>query len=270
MQPLSNTDHYVTPSEVSLSPLARILGRWRWAFYMDYFRQVLNARKLALAGKYDDQRWAESSLDILKKVERHRGRFDIRGIDILRDAAADAPYVFISNHMSTLETQILPSLIAPFMRVTFVVKESLVNGWAFGPVMRSRDPVTVRRKGAREDLEAVLTGGQRRLKEGISMVVFPQSTRSRELRHDNFNTLGIKLALKAGVKVIPVAVKTDFWGERGLFRGFGPVRPERTIHIEFHAPVEINGRGKREHEEIFSFISSRIETWRSQEEKDDV
>jgi len=34
--------------------------------------------------------------------------------------------------------------------------------------------------------------------------------------------------------------------------------------------VEINGRGKREHEEIFSFISSRIETWRSQEEKDDV
>lgn len=37
------------------------------------------------------------------------------------------PVVFVSNHMSTLETFVFPCIIAPVMKVTFVVKDSLVN-----------------------------------------------------------------------------------------------------------------------------------------------
>ena len=48
--------------------------------------------------------------------------------NIARDPA---PVVFIGNHMSTLETMVLPGLIAPHREVTFVVKESLVKPSAF-------------------------------------------------------------------------------------------------------------------------------------------
>jgi 1-acyl-sn-glycerol-3-phosphate acyltransferase len=222
---------------------------------------VLAARKLAVRGLYDDAAWAASSLDVLRTVERNGGRFEIAGMDNLRRNAKAGPFVFIANHMSTLETQILPVLIAPLMPVTFVVKESLVTSRVFGPIMRSRDPVVVKRQNPRDDLEEVLREGGARLRRGVSLIVFPQSTRSPVFRRELFNTLGVKLAAASGAAAFPIALKTDFWGEEGLVRGFGPVRPECTIHLEFGKPLAVSGRGKEQHLEILKFIETRLRLW---------
>ncbi len=254
-------DCYETLADTPISIWSRLFGRCRWVFYVPYAGVVLKARSIAVRGAYDDDAWAVSSISVLRLIERHRGRFDVRGLDQLRNAASRGPFVFIANHMSTLETQVLPVLIVPFMPVTFVVKEKLVSGNMFGPVMRSRDPITVGRKNPREDLDAVLNGGAERLGRGISIIVFPQSTRSPVFRPEGFNTLGVKLAAKAAVPAIPVAIKSDFWGEEGLFRGFGPIRPERTVHIEFGAPITVEGRGKEQHLQIVDFIQSRLASW---------
>ncbi len=254
-------DRYVTPPNAPTALLNRLLFGWSWAFYLQYIEEVFRARGLALNGRYDDEEWAASSHRVLRKIERNRGRFDIVGIDRLRKAADSAPFVFISNHMSTLETQILPVIIAPFMPVTFVVKERLVSSPVFGPVMRSRDPIAVKRKNPREDLETVLEEGRKRLERGVSIIIFPQSTRSPEFSRENFNTLGVKLAARTGVQAFPIAVRTDFWGEQGLFRGFGKVRPERTIRIEFGEPMPVPGRGREEHLKIVEFIESRQALW---------
>jgi 1-acyl-sn-glycerol-3-phosphate acyltransferase len=254
-------DRYTTAANAPVSILNRILGGWRWAFYVQYLAVVLAARRLAVRGLYDDPAWVKSSLAVLRAVERNRGHFDIAGLDNLRSSVKDGPFVFISNHMSTLETQILPALIAPLMPVTFVVKESLVTNPAFGPIMRSRDPVVVGRRNPREDLEEVLREGGGRLRRGVSLVIFPQSTRSPVFRRESFNTLGVKLAAASGAAAFPIAVKTDFWGEEGLFRGFGPLRPERTIHLEFGKPLRVSGRGKEQHLAILEFIESRLKLW---------
>ncbi len=258
-------DRYATSPVAPVSFFNLILGGWRWAFYAQYVMCVLRARKMAVRGLYDDSAWAESSFSVLRTIERNRGRFEITGIDNVRSAAGQGPLIFISNHMSTLETQVLPVLIAPFMPVTFVVKERLTTSPVFGPIMRSRDPITVSRKNPREDLEAVLRGGVERLQRGVSIIVFPQSTRSPVFDPDAFNTLGVKLASKAGAPVMPIAVKTDFWGDGGLFRGFGPIRPERTIHIEFGSLLKVAGRGKDQHHEIVEFIKSRLSRWAERE-----
>ena len=71
----------------------------------------------------------------------------------------EEPVLFISNHMSTLETMIFPCIIAPTREVTFVVKESLVKHPLFGDVMRSRNPIVVGRTDPRKDFEAVMNGG---------------------------------------------------------------------------------------------------------------
>ena len=119
------------------------------------------------------------------------------------------PVLFIANHMSTLETMILPCIISPLRKVTFVVKESLVKHPLFGDVMRSRNPIIVGRTDPRKDLEAVMTGGMELLSKGISIIIFPQSTRNVEFKPEEFNSLGVKLAKKAGVQVVPIALKTD-------------------------------------------------------------
>ncbi|HUX13984.1 MAG TPA: lysophospholipid acyltransferase family protein [Spirochaetia bacterium] len=256
-------DRYETAEETHISLFNRLTCGWRWSLYFEYAGVVFEARRQAVQGKYDDSAWVESSYRVLRAIERNRGRFDIVGINRLREISSGAPYVFISNHMSTLETQVLPCLIAPFMRVTFVVKKGLTTNLIFGPVMRSRDPIAVGRKNPREDLETVLTNGKELLSNGVSIVVFPQSTRTPVFSREGFNSLGIKLAARAGVPVVPVAVKTDFWSEKALLRGFGRIWPERTIHFEFGDPITVNGRGRDEHQAVMDFIELRQEQWRS-------
>ena len=250
---------YITPEGVPQALSETVLFRWRWSVYLHFIGTVLRSRSLAVRGLYDDEAWAWSSYEIIKNLERCGARFRIEGMDKAR--AAGGPVVFVANHMSTLETVVLPGLIRPMLPVTYVVKRKLMNGLVWGPVMRSRNPIAVTRTDPRRDLETVLSEGPKRLAEGVSVIVFPQGTRTEAWRREGFNSLGIKLALKAGVRVLPIALKTDYWGSSGLFRGFGPVRREREVRIEFGDPIAPTGRGKAEHELCLDFIESRLRDW---------
>ena len=170
--------------------------------------------------------------------------------------------LFISNHMSTLETMILPSIIGPHKELTFVVKESLIKHPLFGDVMRSRNPIVVGRTDPRKDLEAVMNGGVELLHNGISIVIFPQSTRSVEFKPEEFNSLGVKLAKKAGVDVVPIALKTDFWGNGKLIKEAGPLDSHKPIHIKFGQPIRITGNGKEDNQRIIDFIQSSLKEWK--------
>ena len=265
MRSFFSGDSYQTPPERG-RPLLRFLsGGWRWSFYLQYgveaIRSSLAARRRLNSKPYSDEDWAESSARVMNIIERNGGRFHVEGLDVLRDGAGQGPYVFVSNHMSTLETQIYPVLIVPFMPVTFVVKQELMSHPFLGPILRTRDPIPVARQNARDDLKVVLEEGRRRLERGMSLIIYPQSTRTPTFTRSAFNSLGTKLAANAGVKAVPVAVKSDFWGEHGRLRGFGPVRPERPIHIAFGQPVAVSGRGREAHQYVVEFIESRLSSW---------
>ena len=155
-------------------------------------------------------------------IERVGCPVSIEGMENI--SATRGPCVFVANHMSTLETFMLPGIIRPHRAVTFVMKKSLVTLPFFGAVMRSRDPIVVGRTNPREDLTAVLEGGVERLKKGISIIVFPQSTRTPDFDPQHFNTIGVKLARKAGVPVVPLALKTDAWGTGKKLKELGPIK----------------------------------------------
>jgi 1-acyl-sn-glycerol-3-phosphate acyltransferase len=252
-------DGYATPEGVPRALTEYFLLGSRWSVYSHFIGTILRSRSLALKGLYDDEAWARSSLEIINNLERCGAKFKIEGMDRVR--ATEGPLVFISNHMSTLETLALPGLIRPMKPVTYVVKQKLLGGFFWGPIMRSRNPIAVSRRDPRADLEIVLREGQARLAAGISVIVFPQGTRTPVFARAGFNSLGIKLAARAGISILPVAVKTDFWGSSGLFRGFGPVHRDRTVHIEFGEARQVAGRGKAEHELCLDFIESRLRAW---------
>ena len=220
---------------------------------------VIRSRKKARSGFYNDTAWADSSIYIFRFIERTGGNYHITGMENI--SKNPEPVLFIANHMSTLETMVLPGLIAPHRRVTFVVKESLVRHPLFGDVMRSRDPIVVGRTDPRKDLEAVMNEGMELLSKGISIVIFPQSTRSVEFIPEEFNTLGVKLAKKAGVKVVPVALKTDFWGKGKIIRELGPLDSNKPIYIKFGEPFPVTGTGKEENQKIIDFIQASLREW---------
>ena len=106
-----------------------------------------------------------------------------------------------------------------------------------------------------------MSGGLGRLANGISIVIFPQSTRSNVFLPEEFNSLGVKLAKKAGVEVVPVAIKTDFWGNGRLVKELGPLDSRKHIHIKFGEPHKVTGSGKDENQKIIDFIASSLNKW---------
>lgn len=238
------------------------LLRDNWFYFLSVYGSiVLRTRKQAVEGRYHDKEWAESSMDIFRLIERTGGQFNITGMDnILKHKG---PVVFVSNHMSTLETMIFPGIIAPLRHLTFVVKDSLVKHPLFGHVMRSRDPVVVSRTDARKDFEKVMNEGPEILANGVSIIIFPQSTRSNVFIPEEFNSLGVKLAKKAGVPVVPVAIKTDYWGNGKIIKEIGKLDHRKIIHMKFHEPMIIKGNGKEENQAIIDFIISSLKEWES-------
>ena len=250
---------YTTPYKGTHSLWDRIIHCNRLYFTAKYAGIVFRTRREAVRGNYDTKAWADSSIYIFRFIEKAGGRYCISGMEnIARDPD---PVVFIGNHMSTLETMVLPGLIAPHREVTFVVKESLVRHPLFGHVMRSRDPIVVGRKDPRKDFEKVMTKGSELLANGISVVIFPQSTRSVEFKPEDFNSLGVKLAKKAGVKVVPIALKTDFWGKGKIIKELGPLDSKKIIYFKFGEPFPVIGNGKTENQKIIEFIQSSLKLW---------
>jgi 1-acyl-sn-glycerol-3-phosphate acyltransferase len=252
-------DSYDTPDDTPRLLGDRLVLGTRYYFTSLLARLVLRGARLARAGLYDDAAWVASSLRNLRDLEGCGARFHIRGLDHIR--RAQAPVVFISNHMSTLETFALPCIIAPIIPVTFIVKDSLVTHPFFGPIMRSRNPIVVGRRIAREDLETVLREGAARLSAGISVVVFPQATRSERFDPSAFNSLGLKLARRAGVPYLPIVLKTDFWSNGRYLKDFGPLRRDRPVHIEFQPAAPVRGNGAEQHEAMVRLIQERLAAW---------
>lgn len=260
--PFTINDTYDTPDNIPQLFLHRLLPHFQVAFKYKFLRVNFHARKLSLQGKYPTEEWVKSSIRVMKILERCGGRFHITGVEHVRNCKG--PAVLIGNHMSTLETMVLPFLIAQHKDCTFVVKDSLVKSWSFGPVMRSRDPIVVSRHNSREDLVTVMNRGQELLAAGRSVVIFPQHTRVKEFRPEEFNSLGVKLASKAGVQVIPFALKTDFWRNGRFVKDLGPLDPaNRDVYFAFGPPMDITGSGKEENKRIISFIRDHIESWRN-------
>jgi 1-acyl-sn-glycerol-3-phosphate acyltransferase len=251
---------YNSPVKSHKSLWDRIIHCNRLYFTVKYAGVVFRTRKEAIKGLYDTKAWADSSIYIFRFVEKAGGNYRISGMENI--AKDPAPVVFIGNHMSTLETMVLPGLIAPLREVTFVVKESLVNHPLFGHVMRSRDPIVVGRTDPRKDFETVMTKGMELLSKGISIVIFPQSTRSVEFKPEEFNSLGVKLAKKAGVKVVPIALKTDFWGVGKVIKELGPLDSKKLIYFKFGEPFQVQGPGKEENQRIIDFIQTSLKKWR--------
>lgn len=228
-------------------------------FYYRFLANVVRSSSRARRGSYDDTAWAESSFLVLKDLESLGASVQIEGLDHVR--GLESACVFVGNHMSTLETMVLPAIIQPIRDVTFVVKQSLLDYPLFKHIVGTRDPIAVTRQNARQDLKTVLTQGAQKLNQGICVVVFPQTTRSEIFRPKDFNTIGIKLAVKAGVPIVPVALKTNAWGNGNWIKDFGKIDPAKQVRFAFGAPLSVTGRGNDQHQAAIQFIESKLREW---------
>lgn len=232
-------------------------------FYICLFFIVLKASRTAKKGLYDDSAWVANSYQILQALEKIGVHVEVSGCDSLK--TTEGPIIIVGNHMSMMETLLLPGIVQPIRPSTFVVKESLLHYPFFKHIMRTRNPVALTRTNPRQDLKTVMVEGVDRLQKSISIIVFPQTTRSHEFDSSQMSSIGVKLAKKAGVSVVPLALKTDCWENGRRFKDFGRINTKKKAYFAFGEPMVIVGKGDLQQEQINEFISSKLNEWAKME-----
>ena len=247
---------YQTPENQSFWLAQRLPGLF---LYSRIMLVILAASRCCSRNTYTRDKKIAGSARILKTLERTGAEVFVENMSAFINLKS--PCVFVANHMSALEAFILPCFITPYRKITFVVKKGLTRYPILKHAINSLDPIVVDRKNPRKDLRTVMDQGIHCLKQNISVLLFPQTTRSLHFDPGQFNTLGIKLAKKSRLPIVPIALKTDAWGTGHLLKDFGKIDPSKPVRMAFGNPIHVIGNGKQSHQEILSFIGNTLRSW---------
>lgn len=155
------------------------------------------------------------------------------GVKVVTHAPAgfpDGPAIYVSNHESALDVWSLFCSIPRNLR--FVAKTELFRIPIFGWYLKLARFVEVDRKNHARAVASLKKGGEI-VRSGISLIAFPEGTRSPDGRVQPFKKGPFVLAMEAGVPVVPVAIV----GAAGLNpKKRLQVRPG-TIHVVVGEPV---------------------------------
>jgi len=141
-------------------------------------------------------------------------------------------YVFVANHQSLYDIPILFWSLPYQLRI--IAKESLGNipflGWH---LRRTGHMLVDRRHPGRK----IFTWASRLSANGLSLIVFPEGTRSRDGRVARFKGGSFYLALEAELPVVPISVV----GSRHvMLRGRVTSYPG-DVRLVIHEPIDTRG-----------------------------
>lgn len=119
----------------------------------------------------------------------------------------DKSYVFVSNHASYFDIPILMQAIPNNVR--FIYKKSLSKIPIFGWGMYLGQYVPIDRENGREALKALRNAAQK-IKKGISIVIFPEGTRTPDGEIKDFKKGVFVLADEAKEDIVPVLIKGSY------------------------------------------------------------
>ena len=113
-------------------------------------------------------------------------------------------YVFMVNHQSNIDIPVLVQSLARF-QLRWIAKKELLWVPLFGWAMWATKHITVNRSDPSDAVKS-LERAKQRMAAGISVVVFPEGTRSRNGKLLRFKKGGFLLALKTGKNIVPVTI----------------------------------------------------------------
>jgi 1-acyl-sn-glycerol-3-phosphate acyltransferase len=111
-------------------------------------------------------------------------------------------YVFVANHQSIYD---IPCLFwsIPF-QLRIIAKESLGSFPMLGPHLKRTGHMLVDR--SKPDRAGIFGWASRLTSNGLSLIVFPEGTRSRTGMMGKFKGGSIMLAMQAGLPIVPISV----------------------------------------------------------------
>lgn len=167
--------------------------------------------------------WVDKVADLFDMTVNVSGRENI---------PFNTPCVFICNHQGYADIVVM-FMAVKGKQIGFIAKDSLKNVPYFGKWISAIRGVFIKRGNSREALKSIQAGAET-LKNGFSLVIFPEGTRSHGKAPARFKAGSFKLATKAKVPIVPVTIN----GSHHMFEDRGIITGGATIDVVIHAPID--------------------------------
>lgn len=161
---------------------------------------------------------AASGVDVVIHGDEHR-----RG----------SQHVFVANHVSWFDVFVMAAHLRWFK---FVAKAELFRVPMFGPAMRTAGMIAVDRRNQKSARVSIQQAANR-IREGASLILFPEGTRGRTYALRPFKKGAFVLAIEAQAPVVPVAIHGTIEVQP---KGAILIRPGR-IDVHFLPPITTAG-----------------------------
>jgi 1-acyl-sn-glycerol-3-phosphate acyltransferase len=144
-------------------------------------------------------------------------------------------YIFIVNHQSNVDIPALVQALRPF-QLRWLAKRELLRVPLFGWAMWAARHVTIDRADPQGALKS-LARAKERLAAGISLVVFPEGTRSRDGALQRFKKGGFLLAVQTQTPIVPITIN----GSGALLPAGSWRLGSGTIQVVVERPLAVEG-----------------------------
>lgn len=165
---------------------------------------------------------------------------------------SEGPVLFVSNHQGNFDIPLLIGYIdkpKAFIAKIELLKLPLIRTW-----MTHLKCVFMDRSDIRQSLK-VINQAADHLKEGYSMVIFPEGTRSKGDKLGEFKPGSLKLALKAGVPIVPIVIR----GSYKIMEQNGFIIKPTHVEITIFEAIPTTGLTKEQVSELPERVRKTIE-----------
>ncbi|MBR9649365.1 lysophospholipid acyltransferase family protein [Clostridium tyrobutyricum] len=182
---------------------------------------------------------------ILKSM---RAKIHMKGLENI----PDGPCLFVSNHQGFLD---IPILIASLDRtIGFIAKKEIKKVKIISYWMEQIKCIFIDRSNIRASVRSI-NEGVKILKNGHSLVIFPEGTRSKGPRIGEFKRGSMKLGLKSMVPIVPLAIDGSYKLREG--NKHGNLKPA-DVNLTICKPIYPADLSKDEKENISEIIKKEI------------
>ena len=204
--------------------------------------RVLGAMARITAPSLLDMVRGELAREVIDERARWFGRrvVDVLEVDLHVHGArvpADRTYVYMSNHQSHLDIPMLYATL-PSPTIRMLAKKELFQIPLWGRGLRAAEFIEVDR-GNHAKAMASIDYAAKLLRDGVSIYLAPEGTRSRDGSIGKLKKGGFHLALGASAPIVPVAIRGTI---DILPRGGKVMQKGRRVDVTIGAPIDTMGR----------------------------
>jgi len=150
---------------------------------------------------------------------------------------ADRAYIYMSNHQSHMDIPMLYATL-PSPTIRMLGKKELFRIPLWGRGLRAAEFIEVDRSNHARAVRSIEYAAQL-ARDGVSIYLAPEGTRSRDGRIGKLKKGGFHLARATGAPIVPVAVKGTI---DILPRGSRVMHTGKTVSVTIGAPIPVDGR----------------------------